>query len=798
MDSAAGKQQPINKLRTASDLNNKLDSLKRGRRPQESVWKLALAFYKGKQYTYYNRTTRRLESLPVEDGEKPRYRVRIVSNQIMPGSHSLLSKYTKTKPVISASAASGSDEDLKAAQVADKLLQHWWGELSLDDKLAEALLWSIIAGNGYWKITWDPYANKAQRFLLDPQGKPILDEALKTLFTAQLQQMGVQAQEKVVYMGEIDVSVPSPFDVYLDDSAKVWDDVKYAICDHYMTPEEIKAKWDAEVKADATADSPDALLPYGSSKSAESTVKAVHVGYFRKTPAQPNGRYVVWVDEKILEDMEWPYPFDELPLIKFPGARIPGAIYDGSIVEQAIPLQKDLNRTLSQIVEYKNLTLKPRVWAPTGSLNGVRLTSEPGAVYEFNPIGDHKPEIEKLPSLPPYVFEHLVNIKTTLKEIFGVNEISEGTPPPNVEAGIAIDLLQEMATDRLAPTILLIEKVLGRGGELMLKLAQQYYQEPRTLKIQGSGATAQVRKFTQADLKGGVNIVVETGSALPRTRAGRQQRILDYLDRGVITPQQAYKYLDVGDLEGLGARFKADDDQAYREHERLLEHQPLNTYALNQAMQQLQSGQATNPDGSPISDPNQFLRVASLQPFPFENYQTHMDIHGLFLKSPEYEALPPDVQKDFVDHYIQTLQTFIKLPQPVQYKPVAPSLQIKGTVGPTVAAEILGRAGLPDVTPQQLMEPPLETWVSDKVDEPNLSESAQAHVTARDIQLKELELAQKGVSGHHEHTRNQMDAITQHQMDAHNVRRAAAEADLAEKKARQSNFRPRPKPRGGK
>jgi hypothetical protein len=33
--------------------------------------------------------------------------------------------------------------------------------------------------------------------------------------------------------------------------------------------------------------------------------------------------------------------------------------------------------------------------------------------------------------------------------------------PPNVEAGIAIDLLQEAATDRLAPQILMMEKFLS-------------------------------------------------------------------------------------------------------------------------------------------------------------------------------------------------------------------------------------------------------------------------------------------------------------------------------------------------
>src|SRR5690348_533362 len=109
----------VSQLRTPEDLQKKLDALKRGRATLEQQWKLNLAFYKGRQYTYYNRAARRLETLPVDDTEKPRHIVRLVSNQILTGAHSLLSKLTKTKPQMWATPASGSDSDVKAAQMAE-------------------------------------------------------------------------------------------------------------------------------------------------------------------------------------------------------------------------------------------------------------------------------------------------------------------------------------------------------------------------------------------------------------------------------------------------------------------------------------------------------------------------------------------------------------------------------------------------------------------------------------------------------------------------------------------------------
>lgn len=818
----AGKS--ISRLKTPDDLSKKLDSLRRGRQSLENQWKLNLAFYKGRQYTYFNRASRRIESLPVDDGEKPRYLVRLVNNQIVTGAHSLLAKFVKTKPSMNATPGSGSDTDLKAAQMAQALLEYWWDDMQLDDKLEEALLWAIITGQGFWKITWDPHAGKSLKFLLDPQGNPITDDGLKDLFRSKLTQAGITPQEKTVYMGDIRVEVPSPFDVYIDPTAKVFEDAKYVICTHNLDPDEIKARWGVWVEPDKVSTTPDATLPFANANdTAENNVKAVNVGYFKPSPALPNGRYVVWIDKpsRILEDSKWPYPTHELPLVKFPGIRIPGQIYDSSVVEHAIPLQKELNRTVSQIVQYKNLTIKPRIWSPSGALSGVRITDEPGAVNEYNVIGDHRPEIERMPAMQQYVFDHLTGIRNALREVFGLTEVSEGNLPPNLEAGVAIDLLQEMSTDRLAPTIKLIEHCIARSGQLMLNLAQQYYIEPRLVKIKGSGGGVQVKRFTQADIQGGINVRVESGSALPRTRAGRQARVQWMMENNIIRPEQAYKHLDVADLKGLAAQFQAAEDKALRENDKLTQGMfILNDVEYQKAIQQVQNGQAQGPDGQPITDPNQamqYVRNAGLQPMPFENYQTELDAHANWMMSVEFENLPAEIKQAAIDHFQNTLQAMMSLPKPIEYKPVTPTLQLKGTVGPTAASEILNKAGILDITPQTMTEPPLDTWVSDSLDKPNVSGSgnqpAQGASNVTDA-MSGLQKMDQSVSEHQlKMTRDaalteakvrhqnalaaaaEVDAAATAAERAQKVREARAKANLAERTAREKRVNP-PRPRG--
>jgi len=718
---------------SASSLVKRVDELQRQRDLMERAWKINLAFYKGKQYVFYNKKSRRIESLATEDGEKPRYRVRIVANQIAPNSMGLLARLTKSKPTFFATPVQSSFENLKAVDVAENLLDFWWDRFSLSEKREEAMLWSIIAGNGFWKISWDDKTGSSVKVMLDPEnGNPIIDPLVERLFRENLESMNVESDEfeTEVFEGDIRVDVMSPFDVYLDDSAKVFEDCKFAICSHAMSVEEVQKRFGVKLKPNAINAYPDESLPglYSfKSGSTKENVRQVFYGYFLPTPERPEGRVVMFTKDPniILYDAPWPYPFNQLPLVKFPGLRVPGELWDSSVVTQAVPLQKELNRTLSQLIEYKNLTLKPQMLAPVGSLRQ-RMTDEPGAIFEYNPVAGKVPEAIPLPGLPSYVVQHLADMGQRLKDVFGLTEVMQGTVPPNVEAGVAIDLLQEAATDRLAPQITMMEKALERAGNLMLALAQKYYTEPRMMMLSGgAGSKPRVEQFEHADVLSGVQMKVEAGSGLPRTRAGKQARVMQMLQMGMITPSKAYKYMDMADFKTLQAQFQADEDQAMREHDKLIDGMIINVAAANAAQAQLM-GQMQNPEfdpetGEPMQmDPMMLQQSmdAGLQPLAFENKQAHIDTHAGFMKSAEFELLPPDIQARFYKHYELTQQAIAAESSP-QGEPPRVSLQLRGAVGPTVGSKMLNQAGVEGVTPEELLEPPLDTVVIDNKDKPN-------------------------------------------------------------------------------
>lgn len=783
----------VKQLKSADALVEKLSQLKRARQKSDREWKLNVSFYRGNQWVWFNKFSGRVETLPSTDtGELPRWRVRLTSNQILPGVQAYIAMLTKTKPVITATPDSGSDRDLKAAQMADALYEHWWFDLHLKAKLQEALLWSVLTSAGYWVIRWDPQAGKSMTFMIGPDGNPILNQELADVYRNQLQmeaeqagadpQAIVQQFQKTYYMGDIDVCVKGEPHVFRDPAASSFEEAEWVVVEEFMSPDEIKSRYGKTMQPDSVAPDFEVPLPFTNTASApEKVVKKVYCGYFRPTASLPKGRYVVFCENpnQILFDGPWPFPFEDLPLVRFSGPRVPGSSIDEAIVTHSRPYQKLINAILSKVVEHVYLTIRPQMIAPVGSLRQ-RLTNEPGAVFEFQPMGGGGqalvPQWREMPNLPPYVFTFLDNIQARMDRLFNLQMVNQGTPPPNVEAGIAIDLLQEAATDQVAPIVQQMEDSLARAGNLMARLAKKFYSEPRQLKVIGNGGIAKVRAFQNADIDGGFSFHAEAGSGLPRTRAGRQARIESLAAMGVIQPAQMWKYLDMGDLKGLAQQLATDEEQADREHEFLKDGRPLNVIELNQAQQAIQQGM--NPEtGQPLQpgdDVQGILMRAALKPKLHENLQVHLFKHAQWMNSPDFENLPFPIQQSAFTHYQETIQRLYSIPMLPAPLPVKTTLNLRGTVDPVTAAQILDRSGVPEASPQNLQQEPLDTDVREYLGGGTKGTGAGSGNTHLD-DMQQIQQMQ--------HAQDQHELATA--KAAHEVSLAAARSKIAERQAKQ-------------
>jgi hypothetical protein len=350
----------------------------------------------------------------------------------------------------------------------------------------------------------------------------------------------------------------------------------------------------------------------------------------------------------------------------------------------------------------------------------------------------------------------------------------------------------------------------------MLALAKEYYIEPRLLKIRGSAGSTQVKSFTKTDIDGAIAVQVEAGSALPRTRAGRQARIEFLIQSQIIQPDQAYKYMDSADLAGLADHYALDEDQAYRENEKLNLGQPLNPLEMQNAQQAVQQAgqQGVNPDtNEPFQSPDEFnawaqqqMSQAAIKPGPVDNHTVHIDVHGRVTKSLEWASLDPQLQQMYVDHLNAHFSANYDLMQmQLPQDPVRTTLQLKSTIGPSVQSKILTRQGI-ETTPDESSEPPLETWVTDSVDKADVdggSPGQDGGVNLAKVAQINADAQASALDRHHQNQRSgtmaQMDVLSKAQkaqqdseMHGQKLRKAAADAAASEAKARHAQHPPKP------
>jgi len=729
-------------------------------------WALNRAYYAGNQWCVYSHLTDTVSSLNQDTG--PKWRVRLTFNEVQPGVSHHVAQLTKMRPMIAAEPDSGEDKDVKSAQMAASLYDYLFDTLNLNSKVQDALTEADLSG-GFWRISWDGLAGKPMTFTVDPDGNPITDDEIASVYldelASQLQATGhdpalaEQIAKKTVYLGEIRVDVLPAENVLVDPTVKDFNEARWVICTHSMDPDEIAARWGVQVQPDSSP-AEDNPLPIGTRKERQTdpTTRRVYIMYIRPCPSLPDGRYVAWVEgpDMILQDVKWPYPFNELPFVKFPGIYSPDSVYDHALVTDVRPMQDELNKGASQVVEYRNLTVRPQMLAPVGSLR-TKLTGEPGAAIEYNPVANQVPTWRDIPNLPQYVFAALGEVQGRIDKAFNRLPSTRDQLPARADSGELMSQMYEAVADQMSPTILRLEDALARAGHIMAAFAQKYYIEPRMLKIRGAGGSVQVKKFMGADIAGGFTFRPRYGTGLPKSREGKRIAIMQMLEAGLIDERTAMKHLELGDLKGVEAKVARAEDFAFRTLDKMRRQQPVNETAIAevqqelqdfqqqamQIMQAVQSGQEVDVNGDgQAEDPNQIVQIlqeqwqqlqqayqdAPWQPLPYEDKATSLEVLGDFMLTVEYEAYPPDMKAIFERRFTLLMQALQAEQQPDPASLPKVNATAKATVSAAVFAKMLQAQGI-DVTPEEVAEAPLETAVYDSVDKADVDDAGNDPLT---------------------------------------------------------------------
>jgi len=578
---------------------------KSARTANERQWYLNMAFFAGKQNVEFFRQNTSPLGVRLRVPEAPPWRVRLVINRIRPIVRKEQAKLTSSKPQFVAVPATSDDADLAAARAGEKLLEALWTDLKLDRVTREVVWWATVTGTAFYKDWWDPGAGQKDPDTNRPEGGICVESVNPFhLVVPDLREQAVDAQ---------------PWVIHATTHPQEW----------------VRHRLGRDVSSKATVAATEAIMEDVLSGQAQPrpTRQVLCLETWVQPGVQPDlpeGGLVTVVGDQLIQVVDYAvdppvYEHNEIPFSKV--GHIPmGRFYDESSITDLVPLQRELNRTRSQILENKNLMGKGKWIAPEGSVDPTAITSEPGQVISYKIGFGNKPEMIPAPPIPAYVVQQVEQLQVDFDDVSGQHQISRGFAPSHTAAA-AIAYLQEQDDTLLACTTANLEDAVARVGRHALSHVRQYWPGPRLIRVVGADGSFDALQFKASDFRGVADVRVQAGSSLPVSKAARTATLMDLYSKGVFgppggppsnpgSPEAGTKLLTALDLGGVDKAmedWQVDRRQVDREN-----------ILLSRGLQVMVNA--------------------------YDNDAAHIDGHQRVEKGQEFQALPPPVQQMFAQH----------------------------------------------------------------------------------------------------------------------------------------------------
>lgn len=471
---------------------------------------------------------------------------------------------TNQKPSFDVRAINSDLKSLQQAKLANNILESYLKEKRIRRYVRQAAEEALVFGKGFVKVTWEPSL-----------GSPISVEPYQD-------QAGEQ-KERLVYEGDVDVSCPSVFDVYVDLTLEDWSRAEWVICRSFRNKFNLSTRYpqyadkilSLPVKSDLDS------LQYLTFQVIDETADVpIYEFYHKRTDAMPNGRYMLFCDgDTVLYD--GPMPYRKLPIFRITPGEILGTTEGYTDAYDLMGIQEAINVLYSTIFTNQSAFGVQSVLIPEGANLTATQISKGIVGLRYNPAaGEPKPL--QLTQSPPEIFKNIEMLERAMETLSGVNSVARGNPESFLKSGVALGLVQSMAVQFASGFQESYAELLEDVGTFILDLLKDFARTERMTSLAGKWNRGQMAAFTNEDLQNVTRVIVDLGNPLARTTAGRVDIANNLLQNGLIkTPQEYINVMTTGQLDPMLEGAEAELALVRQENEQMMDGQPVQMLALD-------------------------------------------------------------------------------------------------------------------------------------------------------------------------------------------------------------------------
>lgn len=332
-----------------------------------------------------------------------------------------------------------------------------------------------------------------------------------------------------------------PMELYVDELDAIYGDPKRLYRSRIVSKSKLKKQYPK--LADKIDGAASIRISTSNVVTADATIlyEAWQIGN-KKEP----GRYVSCVDTCTLVDEE--YKELDFPFIILRWSKPSLGFWGVGLIDELAPFQLEINKILFFIQKAMQLGHAPKWFMNSGSIPKGYLSNKIGTIVPFtgvNPPHYYAPE-----PIHQQVIDYVQMLKNEAFAMAGISQLSaQSIKPAGLDSGVALQTYNDIESERFVLAGQAFEDSFVEAFKKTIIVLKILAKDNPELSIMNFGNKNAKIKWLDIDLnQDRFTIKVFPTSALPNHPEGRLQRLNDFMNLGIISPEDFIQLLDMPDI----------------------------------------------------------------------------------------------------------------------------------------------------------------------------------------------------------------------------------------------------------